>query len=76
MNLREWKSISNDVKKLFQDDQMKESKIKVLSLHWNTMMDKMVIPTQKFDKLMIATDRFWHPLLLFLIHLDIYLRQR
>ena len=57
MNLCEWKSISNEVKKLFQDDQMKGPKVKVLSLHWNTMMDKMVIPTHKFDKLMIATTK-------------------
>ena len=42
---------------LFQDDQMKESKVKVLGLHWNTMSDKMAIPSEKFDKLMIATTK-------------------
>ena len=57
MNLREWKSSSNDLNKLFQDDQMKGSKLKVLGLHWNTMSDKMAIPTEKFDKLMIATTK-------------------
>ena len=42
---------------LFQDDQMKGSKVKVLGLHWNTMSDKMAIPSEKFDKLMIATTK-------------------
>ena len=57
MNLHKWKSSSNDVNELFQDDQMKGSTLKVLGLHWNTLSDKMVIPTEKFDKLMIATTK-------------------
>ena len=57
MNLREWKPSSNDVNELFQNDQMEESQVKVLGLHWNTMLDKMAIPTEKFDKLMIATTK-------------------
>ena len=55
MNLRKWKSSSNDVNELFQDYQMKGSKLKVLGLHWNIMSDRMAIRTEKFDKLMIAT---------------------
>ena len=48
---------SNDVNELFQVDQMKGSKLKVLGLHWNTMSVKMATPTEKFDKLMIATTK-------------------
>ena len=36
---------------------MEESQVKALGLHWNTMLDKMAIPTEKFDKLMIATTK-------------------
>ena len=53
MNLQKWKSSFNNVNKLFQDDQMKGSKVKVLSLDWNAMMDKMAIPTEKFHKMMM-----------------------
>ena len=57
MNLYEWKSSSNDVNELFQDDKMKGSKLNVLDLHRNTVSNNMVIPTEKFDKLMIATTK-------------------
>ena len=55
MNLHEWKSSSNDVNELFQDDKMKGSKLNVLGLHRNTVLNNMTIPTDKFDKLMTAT---------------------
>ena len=42
---------------LFQDDQMTGLKVKVLALHWNTMVDEMAIPTEEFDRLMIATTK-------------------
>ena len=40
MNLREWKSNSNDMNKFFQDDHIKGPKVKVLFLHWNTMVNQ------------------------------------
>ena len=58
MNLYEWKSSSNDVNELFQDDKMKGSKLNVLDLHRNTVSNNMAIPTEKFDKLMIATTKW------------------
>ena len=57
MNLYEWKSSSNDVNELFQDDRMKGSKLNVLDLDRNTESNNMSIPTEKFDKLMIATTK-------------------
>ena len=57
MNLYEWKYSSNDVNELFQDDKMKGSKLNVLDLHRNTVSNNMAIPTEKFDKLMIATTK-------------------
>ena len=57
MNLREWKSSSNDVNELLRDDQVKGPKVKVIGLHWNTMVNKMAIPTEKFVKLMTATTK-------------------
>ena len=57
MSLREWKSSSSEVNELFQCDEMKESNVKVLGLHWNTTEDKMAISTGKFDNSLIAISK-------------------
>ena len=57
MNLRERKSSSSDVNKLFKEDQIKGSKIKVLGLLWDTVKNTMAITTEKFNGLMLATTK-------------------
>ena len=53
MNLREWKSNSNTLNQIFNKDEMNGTTVKVLGLHWDTVTDKLAIPTEKFDGLML-----------------------
>ena len=46
MNLREWASNSNEVRKAFQEeDSYKDKELKVLGLMWNIDADELTIPT-------------------------------
>ena len=51
MNLREWKSSSTKVKKVFKEDELKESQFKALGLNWNSVKDKMTIRTDSFENM-------------------------
>ena len=43
VNMREWKSSSTEVDKIFKEDEMKGSEDKVLGLNWDSAKDKMTI---------------------------------